>query len=64
MKALGSSKITYDHNVFTKKFYDNDFSILLLYVYDMLTVGHDINEINKQKKISMDLYYQQRKFLI
>ncbi|KAK6164186.1 hypothetical protein DH2020_001050 [Rehmannia glutinosa] len=39
-----------DHCVFFKKFSDNDFIILLLYVDDMLIIGHDASKIEKLKK--------------
>ena len=39
-----------DHCVFTKKFYDDDFIILLLYVDDMLIIGHDSSKIDRLKK--------------
>ena len=39
MENHGFSKIKCDHCVFVKKFSDNDFIILLLYVDDMLIVG-------------------------
>ena len=37
------------HYVFTRKFSDNDFIILLLYVDDMLIIGHHYNKIDKLK---------------
>ena len=39
-----------DHCVFTRKFFDNDFIILLLYVDDKLIIGHDSNKIDRLKK--------------
>ena len=39
-----------NHYVFVKKFGDNDFIILLLYVDDILIVGQDISKIDNLKK--------------
>lgn len=50
MEANGYSKTTPDNCVFVKKFSDTDFMILLLYVDDMLIVGHDAAKIEKLKK--------------
>ena len=36
--------------VFTRKFSDNDFIILLVYANDMLVIGHDSSKINKLKR--------------
>ena len=33
-----------------KKFFDDDFVILLLYVNDILIVGHDVAKIEKLKR--------------
>ncbi|KAL6327365.1 hypothetical protein AAG906_018967 [Vitis piasezkii] len=38
-----------DHCVFVKKFSDEEFIILLLYMDDMLIVGRDTSKINKMK---------------
>jgi len=46
----GYKKTTSDHCVFVKRFANNDFIILLLYVDDMLIVGKDISMINSLKK--------------
>ena len=43
-------RTTFDHCVFTKKFSNDDFIILLLYVDDMLIVGHDVGKIGKLKR--------------
>ena len=40
---------TSDHCVFTIKFSDDDFFILLLYVDDMLIIGHDSSKIGRLK---------------
>ena len=40
---------TSNHFVFVKRFSDGDFIILLLYVDDMLIIGHDANTIKKLK---------------
>ena len=42
--------------MFFKKFLDNDFVILLLYVDDMLIVGRDTNKIEKLKIVSHDIH--------
>ena len=44
------SRTTSDHCVFFKKFSDGGFIILLLYVDDMLIVGHDASKIDKLKQ--------------
>ena len=46
----GYNRTTSDHCVFTRKFYDDDFIILLLYVDDMLINGHDSSKIDRLKK--------------
>jgi len=38
-------KTSSDHCVFVKKFPNGNYIILLLYVEDMLIVGHDKNDI-------------------
>ena len=43
MENHGFNKTMFDHCVFVKKFGDNDFIILLLYVYDMLIIGKDVS---------------------
>ena len=43
-------RTTSDHCVFTRKFFDGDFIILLLYVDDMLIIGHDSNKIDRLKR--------------
>ena len=50
MVQQGFKKITSDHCVFVQHFSDNDFIILLLYVDDMLIVGHNSSRIDKLKK--------------
>ena len=42
-------RTTSNHYVFVKRFFDGDFIILLLYVDDMLIIGHDANKIEKLK---------------
>ena len=44
------SKTMSDYCVFVKKFSDNDFIILLLYVDDMLIIGKDASKINNMKR--------------
>ena len=50
MANHGYCRTTADHCVFVKKFGDGDFIILLLYVDDMLIVGHDEIKIARLKK--------------
>ena len=51
MMSHGYNKTTYDHCVLVhRKFSDGDFIILLLYVDDMLIIGHDSNKINRLKR--------------
>jgi hypothetical protein len=40
-------RTTSDHCVFVKKFSDGEFIILLLYVDDMLIVGHDTSKTDR-----------------
>lgn len=46
----GYIKTNTDHCVFFKRFGDDDFIILLLYVDDMLIVGRNMSRINQLKK--------------
>ncbi|PKI75267.1 hypothetical protein CRG98_004307 [Punica granatum] len=46
----GYKRTTSDHCVFVKQFSDGDFIILLLYVDDMLLIGHDMSKIAELKK--------------
>ena len=39
-----------DHCVLVKKYASDDFIILLLYIDDMLTIGHDLKKIVALKK--------------
>ena len=50
MMSHGYNKTTYDHCAFFRKFFDDDFIILLLYVDDMLIIGHDSSNIDKLKR--------------
>ncbi|PKI76846.1 hypothetical protein CRG98_002832 [Punica granatum] len=50
MVIHGYTQTTSDHCVFMKQFFDGDFIILLLYVDDMLLVGHDMSTIAELKK--------------
>ena len=45
----GYNRTTSDHYVFVKRSNDDDFIIILLYVDDMLIVGHDIKRIQSFK---------------
>lgn len=44
------NRINYDHCVFIKKFFDDDFIILLLYVDNMLIIGHDASKVDMLKR--------------
>ena len=50
MMSHGYNRTTFDHCVFTRKFSNDDFVIFLLYVDDMLIIGHDSIKINMLKK--------------
>ncbi|KAL4296424.1 hypothetical protein GQ457_12G004830 [Hibiscus cannabinus] len=50
MGEQGYKKTTSDHCVFIKKFFGDDFIILLLYVDDMLIVGRNASRIDKLKQ--------------
>ena len=50
MMSRGYNITLSNHCVFTRKFSDDDFIILLLYVDDMLIIGHDSSKINRLKK--------------
>jgi hypothetical protein len=50
MIQQGYKKTTSDHCVFMKRFSDDDFIILLLYIDDMLIVGQNSSRINNLKK--------------
>ena len=50
MGNRGFSKTTCDHCIFVKKFGDNDFIILLLYMNDMLIVGQNASKIDNLKR--------------
>ena len=50
MENHSFSRTTSDHCVFMKRFADNDFIILLLYVDDMLIIGHDGSKIEGLKR--------------
>ncbi|GAA0140720.1 transmembrane signal receptor [Lithospermum erythrorhizon] len=47
MGEYGFTRTLTDHCVFIKRFSNDDFIVLLLYVDDMLIVGKDINKINE-----------------
>jgi len=44
-------KTSYDHYVFVKKFPNEKYIILLLYVDDMLIADHDKNDIQSHKRV-------------
>ena len=50
MMSHGYNRTSSDHCVFTRKFSDDDFIILLLYVDDMLIIGHDSSKIDRLKR--------------
>ena len=50
MMGHGYNRTSFDHCVFTRKFSDDDFIILLLYVDDMLIIGHDSSKIDRLKR--------------
>ena len=50
MMSHGYNRTSFDHCVFTIKFFDDDFIILLLYVDDMLIIGHDSSKIDRLKR--------------
>jgi hypothetical protein len=50
MVEHGYDITTSDHCVFVKKFSNGEFIILVLYVDDILIVGHDTKKIDKLKR--------------
>ena len=55
----GFNKTMCDHSFFVKKFGDNDFIILLLYMDDKLIVDHDASKIdNMMRKLSESFVMQ------
>ena len=50
MMSHGYNRTSFDHCVFIRKFFDDDFIILLLYVDDMLIIGYDSSKIDKLKR--------------
>ena len=50
MMSHRCNRTSSNHCGFTKKFYDDDFIILLLYVDDMLIIGHDFSKIDRLKR--------------
>ena len=50
MMSHGYNRTSSDHCVFTIKFSDDNFIILLLYVDDMLIIGHDSCKIDKLRR--------------
>jgi len=43
-------KTTFDHYVYVKMIYDDNFIIMLLYVDDMHIIGIDVSKIDRLKK--------------
>ena len=50
MLEHGFQRLEANHCVYIKRYDQGKYIILLLYVDDMLTVGHDKNKINRLKK--------------
>ena len=50
MMSHGYNTITSDHHVFIRKFSDDDFIILLMYVDGMQIIGHDSSKIDRLKR--------------
>ena len=50
MVSHGYKKTSSDHCVFIKRYSDDDFIILLLYVDDILVIGHNMSKIDKLKE--------------
>ena len=50
MLEHGFQRLEVDHCVYIKRYDQGKYIILLLYVDDMLIVGHDKNKINRSKK--------------
>ena len=50
MLSNGYKRTAVDHCVFIKKYSNDDFIILLLYVDDMLIIGHDVRKIEELKE--------------
>ena len=50
MVSHGYSRTLLDHCVFINRYSDDDFIILLLYVDDMLIIGHNTSKITKLKQ--------------
>ena len=50
MCEQGYKKTTFNHCVFVRKFFDDDFIILLLYFDDMLIMGKNVSMIDRLKK--------------
>ena len=50
MLEHGFQRLEADHCVYIKRYDQGKYIILLLYVDDMLIVGHDKNKINRLKK--------------
>ena len=46
---LRYNKLSSDYRAYYKRFEDNDFIILLLYVYDMLVAGLNKNRVQELK---------------
>ena len=50
MMSHGYNRTTSNHCVFTRKFSDDDFIILLLYVDEILIISHDSSKIDMLKR--------------
>ena len=51
MMSHGYNNTTSYHCVFTRKFSDDDLIILLLYVDDILIIGHDSSKLDRLKRL-------------
>ena len=50
MMSHGYNRTSFNHCVFTRKFSNDNFVILLLYVDDMLIIGHGSSKIDRLKR--------------
>lgn len=55
MVEHGYDRTTYDHYVFIKRFHDGNFTILQLYMDDMLIVGYNTEKMKSLKEIQVSL---------
>ena len=60
MMSHGYNRTTSDHCVFIRKFSDDDFIILLLYVDEILIIGHDSSKIDMLKREFRKSFFHER----